>query len=253
MSEHYDVVIIGGSFAGLSAGLMLGRMMQKVLIIDEGKRCNARVTESHNFLSRDGADPAKVIQEAKEQLSRYESVTLREHASVNDVAIIGDKQFQVEVSNGVVYARRVVFATGLKDIIPDIPGFAECWAISIFNCPFCHGFESKDGIVGMIDNGPMTFLFCSLQKTMSKDLTLLTNGPVAFSSDQKDILINKGVLIIEDEISAIEHVEGQIECVTFRNRNKIPFAALFVHVKTEQSCKIPEKFGNWRATEYHQS
>src|SRR5690606_25607991 len=135
-----DVVIIGGSYAGLSAAMALGRSMREVLVIDSGKPCNAQTPHSHNFLTQDGRTPYEIAAIGRDQLSAYPSVKI-----VNDIATSGrrtDSGFAIDLASGeTVSARKLIFTTGVRDQLPTIPGVDECWGISVIHCPYCHGYE----------------------------------------------------------------------------------------------------------------
>ena len=139
----YDVIIIGGSYSGLAAGMALGRALRNVLIIDSGNPCNKQTPHSHNFLTNDGKSPAEIAGVAKEQLRIYGTVRL-----INGLAMTGIKTetgFKIQVQSGETFSsKKLVFATGIKDIMHDIPGFAECWGISVLHCPYCHGYEVRN-------------------------------------------------------------------------------------------------------------
>ena len=125
-SSQYEVVIVGGSYAGLSAALALGRSLRKVLIIDDGKPCNRQTPHSHNFLTWDGATPAEIGQAAREQVEKYPTVSwLHERVADIDGA---DGNFKVITQSGQEFSsKKIIFTTGVRDIIPPIPGMAESW------------------------------------------------------------------------------------------------------------------------------
>ena len=127
MIEHnrYDVIIVGGSYSGLAAGMALGRAMRKVLIIDSGNPCNKQTPHSHNFLTNDGKTPGEIAGLAKRQVQEYDSVRFLD-AWVK-AGTKTDNEFELQTDSGEVFrARKLVFATGIKDLMPDIPGFAYC-------------------------------------------------------------------------------------------------------------------------------
>lgn len=124
--NQFDVIIIGGSYAGLAAGMTLGRALRTVLIIDSGTPCNRQTPYSHNFLTNDGSTPNEIAYLAKQQVQKYETVTF-----LSALATSGRKTeagFEISVDNGTRYfGNALVFATGIQDVLPSIPGFAECW------------------------------------------------------------------------------------------------------------------------------
>ena len=126
IETDFEVIIIGGSYAGLSAATSLGRALRKVLVIDSGKPCNRQTPHSHNFLTRDGETPAAITQIAMEQLMMYDTVKLIADTAVEATA--KEDGFRIQTLSGKKYlAKKLLFATGIKDLMPNIPGFAECW------------------------------------------------------------------------------------------------------------------------------
>src|SRR5262245_60686394 len=135
----HDVIIIGGSYAGLAAALQLGRARRSVLILDAGQRRNRFAAHSHGFLSRDGAAPAEIAAEARKQVLAYPTVSLRE-LSVRELRAV-DGGFAVCAVTESFRAKRLILATGVVDELPALPGLAEAWGKTAFHCPYCHGYE----------------------------------------------------------------------------------------------------------------
>src|SRR5690606_24019090 len=137
-SLHYDVIIIGGSYAGLSAAMALGRSRRTVLIIDEGRPCNRQTPHAHNLITHDGDAPADIARRAKEQVLAYPTVRFIRDKALS--AAGADGAFDVGTASDHAYrAKKLLLATGVRDLTPPIPGFAECWGISVLHCPYCHG------------------------------------------------------------------------------------------------------------------
>src|SRR5687767_11879769 len=132
-NNHFDVIVIGGSYAGLSAGMALGRALRKVLIIDSGKPCNRQTPHSHNFLTQDGKTPAEIATLAKQQVEMYKTVEFFLGEAINGIK--RERGFEIKTSSGEDFtAKKIIFATGIKDIMPAIEGYAECWGITVLHC-----------------------------------------------------------------------------------------------------------------------
>ncbi len=242
MQKEYDVIIIGGSYAGLSAALSLARALKNVLVIDGGKPCNWQTPHSHNFLTQDGQSPKAISDLAKSQVLAYENVTLLE-----DFAISGEQTatgFEIVTENDKVFhAQKLIFANGIKDQFPDIVGFSECWGISVIHCPYCHGYEVRNQKTGLLGNGEDAFEFAKLLWNWTKELTLFTNGKCALNEDQKQSLADKGIQINEQEIVEIVHDKGKIKHLVFSDGGTETMNALYARVKFEQHCGIPQQLG----------
>jgi len=139
----YDVVIIGGGPAGLSAALLLGRGRRSVVVLDTGEGRNAPSDASHSFFTRDGTAPAELRRIGQEQLRPYETVSVRPERAVAVSGEVG--QFRVTLDKGAcLESRTMILATGVRDILPNIPGMDRYWGKGIFQCPFCDGWEHRD-------------------------------------------------------------------------------------------------------------
>jgi thioredoxin reductase len=151
----FDVIIVGGSYAGMAAALQLVRARRKVLVIDAGQRRNRFASSSHGFLTRDGESPDAIAAEAKKQLLAYPTVTWEGGKAVSAAGKVD--AFSVEAEKGETYeARRLILATGITDILPDIPGLVERWGKTVFHCPYCHGYELNEGRLGVLATGPLS-------------------------------------------------------------------------------------------------
>ncbi|RYG22117.1 MAG: NAD(P)/FAD-dependent oxidoreductase, partial [Chitinophagaceae bacterium] len=229
----YDVIIIGGSYAGLSAGMALGRSLRNVLIIDAGEPCNRQTPHSHNFLTRDGETPAAISQIAKEQVLAYPTINFLQ-GTVNEAKQI-TKGFAVFTHSGEIFnARKLIIATGIKDIFPAIKGFAQCWGITVLHCPYCHGYEVKNEDIGIIANGDVAFEFCKLIYSWTKKLTLFTNGNSTLSAEQIAKLAAKNINIVEKEIEELVNDNGQLKHIHFKDETIHPLKAIFARGGLEQ-------------------
>lgn len=241
-SKKFDVIIIGGSYAGLSAGMALGRALRNVLIIDSGKPCNIKTPHSHNFLTQDGKTPKEISALAKQQVEKYDTVKF-----YNALATSGKKTkngFEISTQSGERFvAKKLIFATGVKDIMPVIKGFAACWGISVIHCPYCHGYEYSNDKTGILANGDAAFELCKLINNWTKDLTLFTNGKSTLTKEQTEKLGEHKIKIIDTEIDYFEHSKGQIESIVFKDKTSKKMKALYARPTFEQHCIIPKQLG----------
>lgn len=241
-SNTYDVIIIGGSYSGLSAAMSLGRSLRQVLVIDSGLPCNRQTPHSHNFITQDGEKPAVISAKAKLQVDLYKTVHFYNGLAVK--AVKKENGFEISTESGEVFsARKILFATGVKDLLPEIKGFADCWGISVLHCPYCHGYEVKNEKTAIIANGEIGFDFAKLISNWTKDLRLCTNGKSTLTLEQTEILTKHGVQIFEDEIDSFEHKEGYIQNIIFKNDVKVAVKAIYARPSFEQHCSLPIDLG----------
>ncbi len=238
----YDVIIIGGSYAGLSSAMALGRSLKQVLVIDAGYPCNRQTPHSQNFLAQDGTPPHEIAAIGKAQVQRYDTVTFFE-----GTALSGNKTaegFEVTCESGEVFrAAKLIFATGLKDKMPDIKGFADCWGISAIHCPYCHGYEHKGKPTGLLLNGDMAYHLVQLVSNLTDNLTVFTNGKPEFKEGQLEQIKAKGVRVVEARVTELVHDGGYISAVICEDGSAYEIGALYARPDYEQHCKIPEQLG----------
>ncbi|TDY07675.1 thioredoxin reductase [Meridianimaribacter flavus] len=240
--NEFEVIIIGGSYSGLSAAMALGRSLRKTLIIDSGKPCNRQTPHSHNFLTQDGSTPQEISTIAKQQVLSYDTIRFYEGLAISGKKIA--EGYEVTTSNQDVFrAKKLVFASGIKDLMPNIKGFSECWGISVVHCPYCHGYEIRNKKTAIIANGERAFHIASLVNNLTKDITILTSGKKDFDDNQLLKLKSHNITVIENEVLEIEHKEGQLETIIFKDGSKAHFECAYASIPFEQSSKIPEELG----------
>jgi thioredoxin reductase len=240
--RQFDVIIVGGSYSGLAAGMALGRALRRVMIMDSGSPCNKQTPYSHNFLTQDGKTPKEIATLARKQVEKYGTVKFFNGSMVN--AVKTEDGFEVQAASGETFeAKKLIFATGIKDIMPDIPGYAECWGISVLHCPYCHGYEMRNERTGILGNGDYAFEFATLISNWTKDLTVFTNGRSTLTAEQAVKLERHNIKIVETGIEKLEHTNGQLQKIFFKNCTTTSMNALYARSAFEQNCIIPEVLG----------
>lgn len=238
----FDVAIIGGSYAGLSAAMALGRARRRVIIIDSGKPCNRQTPHSHNLITQDGKTPAEISALAREQVLAYPTVQL--HNGRVATAAGQDGAFTVGTAEGNLFqAKKLIFATGITDLMPDIPGFAECWGISAIHCPYCHGYEYSDAATGVLINGEMAMEYVRMIRNWTTDLTLYTNGPALLDSAARERMTGFGTQIVETPIAALEHRNGYLHRVRLSDGSARDISALYHRPAFVQHSSLPAELG----------
>jgi len=182
------------------------------------------------------------LAKAKLQVHFYKTVQF-----FNGIAIEVTKTkdgFEIKTNSGETFtSKKMLFATGVKDLLPEVKGLAECWGISVLHCPYCHGYEVKTEKTAIIANGEMAFEYAKLISNWTKDLRLLTNGKSTITWEQKEILQKHQIEIIEEEIESLEHENGNVTQVIFKNQSKTTVKAIYFRAPFEQHCSLPEALG----------
>ena len=238
----FEVIIVGGGPAGLSAALVLGRCRRRVLICDLGQPRNAASHALHGFLTQDGIQPAEFLRIAREQLRPYETVELRQ-IQVTD-AIKLPNYFDLTLSDGRhISSRKLLLATGVVDDLPQIGAFADFYGRSVFHCPYCDGWELRDqplAIYGRGENGSGLAVELTL---WSRDVVLCTDGPSELSEEQLERLAQQNIVVREEKIARLEGVDGLLERVVFANGEALPRRGMFFSTGQRQASNLPEKLG----------
>lgn len=242
MTPDYQVIIIGGSFAGLSAAMTLGRSLRKTLVIDAGEPCNRRVEHAHNIITHDGDSPARINEIAKNKLKEYLDVSF-ENDFVVDVKRKNDF-FEVVTRSGKSFSsRKILLSTGLHDEMPAIEGFEECWTVSIFHCPYCHGYEVRDQKLALFGNGDLGFEFVRMLRNWSKDLALFTNGESTLSPEQEVALKERNVPVHTSPIEYLHHENGMIREIRMIDGKSVKVDAVFAKPALGQTSNLPVQLG----------
>ncbi len=240
--RNFDVIIVGGSYSGLSAAMALGRSLRKVLIIDGGNPCNKQTPHSHNFLTQDGEKPFAIFEKAKKQVLEYPMVQFLTATAQRGVKT--KNGFEITTQSGTSFrAKKLIFATGIKDILPKIDGFAECWGISAIHCPYCHGYEVQKLKTGILAKGDTAYEMVKLISNWTNELILFTNGQSELTSEQLNSLKKRSVSIVEKPLSSIQHSKGYMEKLRFKDGSSIPLKAMYSRLPFKQHSNIPKELG----------
>ena len=235
LDDALDSVVVGGGPAGLSAALTLGRARRRVLVASHGPTRNAPAEAAHGVFTRDGTPPAELVRIGREQLAPY-AVTVRDEA-VTGVTPDGNV-FALEVGDDRVLARTVVLATGLRDVLPDVPGMAELWGTGVFHCPFCHGWEVGGRPLALYGRGAAALHLSALLPLWSRDLVLFTDGPAELDGDARAQVERHGVRIREERVERLDGQGGRLEAVVLRGGERVPRAGLFLSPAQEKRSDL---------------
>jgi thioredoxin reductase len=216
--DEYDVVIVGGGAAGLSAALVLSRARRRVAVIDAGTPRNAPAAHMHGFLSRDGLPPGDLLAIGRQEITGYGGDLIDGRAAV--VVPGADTGFHVRLVDGpALSTRRVVIATGLRDELPDIPGVRERWGKDLLHCPYCHGYEVRDQPIAVLGGTSDAVAHAQLVRQWSGDVVLFAHSDT-LTADQRQQLAARAIGVVDglvrrlvvdgDHLTGVELEDGRI-------------------------------------------
>lgn len=237
----FDVIVIGGSYAGLSGALQLARARRRVLVVDAGQRRNRFAGDSHGFLTRDGQPAAAIAAEGRAQLAAYPTVRFYD-GMARGARTAGDSEgngFSVELDDGTrVDAARLLLATGVRDELPSIPGLAERWGKSVFHCPYCHGYELDKGRIGVIASSPMSLHQAQMLPHWGR-VTLFANEVCPLDAEKQADLDRRGVAV---EHARVERIEERATVILADGR-RLEMDGLFTFGRLHMASPVAEGLG----------
>jgi len=237
----YDAIVIGGSFAGLSAAMQLARARKRVLLVDAGKPRNRFSEASHGFLGQDGVAPLDIMREGARQLAAYPTVDFVQGEAVQARQL--DRGFTVSLDDGSErHAARLVLATGVRDELPAIPGLQERWGKTVLHCPYCHGFEVAGQPLGVLANHAMS----AHQGTLIPDwgpTTYFTQARFEPDEDALAQMTSRGVRIERSPIVELLGEAPALDAVRLADGRVVPIGALFTAPQTHMSSPLAMQLG----------
>lgn len=242
-ARQWDVVIVGAGAAGLSAALVLGRACRKVLICDKGTPRNWASKQMHSFITRDGIDPADFRAIARKELGRYKQVKLRA-TRVTGARVLPKQGFHITLEGAApVRARKLLLATGVVDQLPAIKGIEDFFGVSVFQCPYCHGWELRGAPIAVYGRRQRGFEMARAMTAWTDDIVLCTDGPSSLSRDAKDQLHRNGVQIRTARIDRLQGQDGQLKSIVFRDGSTLQRAALFFDTPSSEQSNLARSLG----------
>ncbi|MGC4045609.1 MAG: NAD(P)/FAD-dependent oxidoreductase [Armatimonas sp.] len=238
-----DVIVVGGSFAGLSAAMQLARARRRVLIVDGGQPRNRFAKASHGFFGLDGRPPLKMIETARKQVLAYPTVRFEKGEAIR--ATQEGQGFSITLSSGAtIGAKRLILATGITDILPNVPGLKELWGVGVAHCPYCHGYEvaGRKLAVLMPKENPNIHQ-AILLRDWSDDITLLTNGAPAPIGADAEHLHQRGIRVDTQQIVRAIGRGKELEAIEFADGQRTPYDALFTATRWTLSSPLAEQLG----------
>jgi thioredoxin reductase len=237
----YDAVVIGGGPAGLSAALVLGRCVRRVVVCDSGQYRNQRSTALHCFMSREGIAPSSLLEKTRRQLERYDTVSMLA-TKVTSVDGRGGQFAVVTDDSHELQARTVLVATGVVDELPKIEGIDELFGRSVHVCPYCDGWEHRNAPVAVYGHGEKAVRFALTLRQWTNDLVLCTSGS-PLSEDHSGLLHKAGIGVREEAIARLEGNDGGLRAVSFAGGETLARKALFFTTGQHPRSPLLEKLG----------
>ncbi|MCK8786785.1 NAD(P)/FAD-dependent oxidoreductase [Roseomonas sp. NAR14] len=242
-AAEWDAVVIGGGPAGLSAALVLGRCRRRVLLCDAGDHRNDRSRAMHGFLTRDGTPPAELRALGRAELRRYPGIELRDTA-VTALERTGPTGFTARLADGATArARLVLLATGVTDVLPDLPGLAAIYGTTAWVCPICDGWEHADQPLAVYGRGREGYRMALEIRGWTADLALCTDGPAGLDESERGRLARNGIALREERIATLESESGRLRAIRFATGDTLPRAGLFLAVEWRQGADFAERLG----------
>jgi thioredoxin reductase len=253
MNENrYDVVVVGGGPAGLSAAVALTRSRRTVLVADSGDPRNAPAAHVHNYLGREGTPPGDLLATGRAEVAGYggEIVTgTVTSAQRLDDAREDGARFRIVLADGEpaltrgVLARRLLVTTGLADELPDVPGVADRWGRDVLHCPYCHGWEVRDRVIAVLASGPGAVHQALLFRQLSEHVTVLLNTAPELGGDVREQLDARGIAVVEGEVATLEVTGDRLTGVRLRSGQVVPCQAVVVQPRFTARAGVLSSLG----------
>ncbi|MDG9725549.1 NAD(P)/FAD-dependent oxidoreductase [Streptomyces sp. DH41] len=246
LAETYDVVVVGGGAAGLSAALVLGRSRLRTLVVDAGEPRNAPSAHMQGYLTRDGMSPAEFLELGREEIARYGVELVRDRAVDVSRGEGEGEDIAVELAGGrAVRARRLIVTTGLEDELPAVPGVAERFGRDVLHCPFCHGWEVRDERFGVLAAGPLSVHQALMVSGWSDDVTLFlhTVSEEELSDDDLRRLAAAGVKVVPGEVAGLRVEDDRLTGVRLADGTEHDRSVVFVGPKAVPQTGLMERLG----------
>ncbi|HWJ24939.1 MAG TPA: NAD(P)/FAD-dependent oxidoreductase [Flavisolibacter sp.] len=240
--EVQDCIIIGGGPAGRNAAIVLARCRRKIIIFDTENYRNKFSHGMHNYLSRDGILPADFIKLTHDELHQY-GVQIIHKKIISAKKNEGDIFVVLDEEGNTYRSKKLLVATGLKDKLPDIPGFKEFYGKSVFHCPYCDGWEVRDKKLGVYARNKEGWELALALKGWSQDVTIYTDGKYKVKPKQKEHLDANGIQVIRLPVERLTGEGDQLQRIRFTNGEEAACDALFFVNGFDQQCNLAEAFG----------
>ncbi|RZJ37993.1 MAG: NAD(P)/FAD-dependent oxidoreductase [Brevundimonas sp.] len=237
----HDAIIIGGSYAGLNAAMQLARARRRVLVIDDNRPRNRFAARAHGVMGRDGVPGSEIAAEARAQVAAYPTAAFRRGEVVD--ARQGACGFEVDLADGGrVTGRRLMLASGVQDVLPELPGVKERWGQTVLHCPYCHGYEIGGGPIGVLGAGPMS-VHQAVMVAEWGQVVLFLDGKLEPDADQARMLARRGVIVEATPVTALEGQGAALDGARLADGRLIPLKAVFVGPRLRLNGDLAQSLG----------
>jgi thioredoxin reductase len=242
LKKSWDVVIAGAGPAGLSAALVLGRACRSVLLCDTGTARNRASQEMHAYLSRDGIEPTRFLDISRREVLKYPGVRFTP-VEVQSARREGLGFAVTLAGRPPVFARKLLIATGVWDIVPPIPGIEPLFGRSVFQCPYCDGWEMRGRQIAVYGRRQRGLQMARAMTAWARDIVLCTDGRAGYSAAERQQLTRNGIRLIEKRLDRLEGARGRLRAVVFRDGDSLPRDALFFDTPSLGQSRLAESLG----------
>lgn len=242
-TDRFDVTIIGAGPAGLSAALVLGRARRKVLVCDSGTPRNWASKAIHSYLTRDGIDPTEFREQARGELSKYPGVVIKD-VEVTEVNRAPSQGFEATLGDASrAWSRKLLLATGVLDRLPPVAGIEEFFGTSVFQCPYCDGWEMRDQPVAVYGKRQRGFEMARALTAWFGDIVLCSDGASGLSDTEQSQLRQNGIALRSERIERLEGERGQLQAIVFRGGERLERTALFFDMPATEQSTLAQALG----------
>ena len=242
-TDRFDVTIVGAGPAGLSAALVLGRARRKVLVCDGGTPRNWASKAIHSYLTRDGIHPDEFRERARSELGRYADVLIK-NVEVTGVKRASSQGFETSLGDASrIWSRKLLLATGVLDRLPPLPGIEEFFGTSVFQCPYCDGWEMRDQPVAVYGKRQRGFEMARALTAWCRDIVLCSDGASGLADSEESHLKRNGITLRSERIERLEGERGHLQAIVFRGGERLERTALFFDLPATEQSTLAQALG----------
>lgn len=240
--SDWECVVVGGGTAGLSAALVLGRARRATLLVDSDQQSNRAAAVTGGLLGHDRQPPADLYARGRRELATYPSVEYRRNTVLSGTPTEAGHALELDTGQ-TIHARRVLLTTGMQYCPPDLPGLSELWGTTVFQCPFCHGWEMRDKALAALAAGDDGVHAALMLRGWTDDVVLLTDGPSGLDARQEQLLAAANVTVDQRVVTGLAARDGALAAVVFGDGDRLQRDGLLVEAPLRQRSELAQQLG----------